>query len=499
MRNKLFKHIGNFSIFLVMFSFGLVGEVGAFSESLDRVLGITMVGEELLVADAGGRNWSNNGSEIFIFGNDGKISSFGEGLVFAHSVEVMRNGSLLITDTGNDRVLEVSREGEVVWSSEEWEGVGLDYPNDAEEVEGGVYVISDRNNDRVIKVDRDGNILFEFLDLIRPHNVDYLESGNLLISDSERNRVIEVDEEGMIVWEYDRGLNWPRDIDLMKNGNYLITDSRSNRVVEVTRSGEIVWEYGDLYWPYEADELPNGNILVADSQNRRVVEIDHEGVLVDEWRVGDERVRRGFMNGGFEDVGKFEADVVNERDWKGIGVDVNRLIGGEISSYWIPGVQIAEDSGMIAIDDEVVKEGEKSVRLEYEGEGNLFLLQRFKVDPGKYQLSGFVKTESFGKADRGARFEVWLESERGGYVGQPVVSEVVSGDGGWKKIGLVIEVPEDVYLVEVRALFNDGGKVWFDGIGWGSYSLWMEWGKWFGLGLTVVILIRVFGGILRGK
>jgi len=315
--------------------------------SLDRALGVSWVGDELWVADAGGRDWSNNGSEILVFKNR-QVKSLGKGeLIFAHSVEMMKNGNLLVADTGNDRIVEMSKEGEILWSSEEWEDIKLDYPNDAEEVEEGVYLISDRNNDRVLKVNKEGRVLFEFLDLIRPHNVDYLENGNLLISDSERDRVIEVDGQGRVVWEFGKGLNWPRDVDLMKNGDFLITDSRNNRVLEVTSEGDVMWEFDDLYWPYEADELVNGNILIADSQNRRVVEINREKEMVEEYRVGDGFWGQNFVNGGFEEISEFEAEVGTERRWGDGKVDVNRLIGGEIASFWIPGVQIAEDDGLI--------------------------------------------------------------------------------------------------------------------------------------------------------
>lgn len=471
-------------------------------KGLDRALGVSWIDGRLVVVDGGGSDWSNEGSEVLFFDNGGKVEKvFSEGLVFAHSANKMANGNWLITNSGVDELVEINEAGEVVWSSEEWElsdGSNLDYPNDAEEVERGVFLVTDRNNDRVIKVSKNGEILWEYDDLYRPHNADLLESGNVMVSDSERDKVVEIDREGEIVWEYAGELNWPRDVDLLENGNYLIADSRNNRVVEITRDGELVWEYEEgLYWPYEVDELESGNIIVADSQNRRVVEVKKGKGVVREW---DYELKRDlsseFVNGGFEERGKFEAGVEREVEYKGQAVDVNRLVDGQVAEGWRPGVIIGEDEGRLSLDEGEVKGGERSGRIDYEGEGHVFWLQEFEAPKeGRWRLSGWVKMDSQERPGRGARLEVWVEGERGGFVVEPVVSEWAEDGKRWKRLRLELDVPEGGEVVQVRALFNDTGTAWFDGLVWEKVGWWKRWGMWFGWGIGAVMVVKVLSGM----
>ena len=214
-------------------------------------------------------------------------------LDFAHSAEV-RGDLVLISDTGNDRVIIVDRRtNQVVWSSDDVtlsDGSKLNYPNDADFISDDRILITDRNNHRVIEIDLNGNIIWQFGEtgvpgsddshLKFPHNADRLSNGNTIICDSENDRIIEVDPSGNIVWVYQGGLDWPRDADRLPNGNTLITDSRNGRIIEVTPSGEVVWSYGGLKVPYDADLLPDGTVLISDSGRARVIIVDKDGNLL---------------------------------------------------------------------------------------------------------------------------------------------------------------------------------------------------------------------------
>src|SRR5690554_6900063 len=85
-------------------------------------------------------------------------------LVFAHGAKRLANGNTLIADTNNNRVIEVTPEGEIAFSSDEWgggsgrlsDGTHLAYPNDAHPLDDGTLLITDRNNDRCVIASRDG-------------------------------------------------------------------------------------------------------------------------------------------------------------------------------------------------------------------------------------------------------------------------------------------------------------------------------------------------------
>ncbi|MFX0197853.1 MAG: aryl-sulfate sulfotransferase [Candidatus Hodarchaeota archaeon] len=194
-----------------------------------------------------------------------------------HDVDKLDNGNILIADTSRDRVIEVTRDYQVVW---EWRAIDwFDPPanwdpyadmtenttndwthlNDADRLPNGHTLISLRNLRKVIEVNETGHIVWSWGNktvLWEPHNPDKLLNGNVLICDSGANRIIEVNTTTKeIVWQYEGMLNWPRDADRLPNGNTLIADSNNNRIIEITLDGEIVWERTGLTRVYEADRL----------------------------------------------------------------------------------------------------------------------------------------------------------------------------------------------------------------------------------------------------
>ena len=90
-----------------------------------------------LITDAG--YWSGQGSEIIevdLLGNI--VWRYDKDVRFAHSAKLLPNGNILVTDTSNNRIIEINREGRIVFSSQDWDngsgklsdGSELFYPND---------------------------------------------------------------------------------------------------------------------------------------------------------------------------------------------------------------------------------------------------------------------------------------------------------------------------------------------------------------------------------
>ena len=287
-------------VMLVAGSLGLAQDQGEGyfpPEVLDKPLGIQRLPNgNTLITDGGGAYYTATDAAIMEISQAGEIlwlhvggGPSGGVLVFPHSAVRLPDGTTLLSDTSNDRVLAVNAGGEVVWSSDDWgggtgnlsDGSHLHYPNDAELLENGNLLITDRNNDRVLEVDEAGQVVWTYDHLTRPHNGDRLANGNTMIANSEENLVMEVSPAGEIVWSYggEGVLNWPRDADRLENGNTLITDSRNHRVLEVDPGGEVVWSFEGLAIPYEADRLANGNTLIADNSHRRVIEVNPAGEI----------------------------------------------------------------------------------------------------------------------------------------------------------------------------------------------------------------------------
>ena len=144
-----------------------------------------------------------------------------------------RPGDILIADQFNNRVIEINRHHQVVWSF----GNGSNVPgphsvvgtNDAERVPGGLTLIAGTGS---------------------PPGVDPSCKKKAGCPD---NRVFLVNRAGHIVWQYGQAgvtgsgfneLNTPVQATYLPNGHILITDQVNERVIEVTRSHKIVWQYG---------------------------------------------------------------------------------------------------------------------------------------------------------------------------------------------------------------------------------------------------------------
>ncbi len=178
---------------------------------------------------------------------------------YAHTGRRLANGNTLIASSYGNKVVEVDRVGNTVWTMKS----GLVWPNDAYRLANGNTLITCRDNSRVLEVTPEHAIAWSYFNVDGPHNANRLANGNTLISDSNNDRVIEVDSAGNIVWQYSTGLFWPRSAERLGNGNTLISDTHHNRAIEVTASGTIVWSVTGVVEPFTAVRLANGNTLLS--------------------------------------------------------------------------------------------------------------------------------------------------------------------------------------------------------------------------------------------
>ncbi len=212
-------------------------------------------------------------------------------------------GNVLISDQFNNRVIEVTPDGHIVWTFGSGNPtlcnpgpgsiIGL---NDAERVSGGLTLLAGSGvpagsqsypkgcvDSRVIVVNQQGNIIWTGSgpnELSVPVFAIQLPSRNIMVVDQGNNRVIEIDRmTKQIVWSYGPksgpgALNNPNSAELLPNGHILIGDENNNRVIEISRDGTIVWSYDQgLSGAAFASRLSNGDTLIADSSHSRIVEV----------------------------------------------------------------------------------------------------------------------------------------------------------------------------------------------------------------------------------
>jgi outer membrane protein assembly factor BamB len=232
-------------------------------------------------------------------------------------------GNILISDQFNNRVIEIDRDGSIVWQYGNGpDDVSGDSPigvNDAEriDVDGndqskgrksirtlitatGAPAGSEPNcpsgcpDNRVLLVDKTGNIVWQygtfgvtgsgFNELNTPVQSTWLPNGHVLITDQGNNRIIEVDrKDNSIVWQFSDGLSSPNSAQLLENGHILIADEGNNRAIEINKHGDIINQWtgdGSFNGVAFASQLPSGRILITDSNNNRAVEVNRHDDIV---------------------------------------------------------------------------------------------------------------------------------------------------------------------------------------------------------------------------
>jgi hypothetical protein len=239
-----------------------------------------------------------------------------------HGTRFNKKGNILISDQFNNRVIEVDKEGRILWqfgfgpfdvSASSPLGV-----NDAQRVGGRTLVAATGvppgaepscpngcPDNRVLLVNGGGRIIWQYGqfgvtgagpdELNTPVQATWLQPNHVLITDQGNQRIIEVTLKKKIVWQYGETgvngngpnqLNDPNSAELLRNGNILIADENNNRAIEVTRSHSIVATFtagGTVSGVAFASRLPNGNTLLTDSNNSRIVEVDPQDNVVWEY------------------------------------------------------------------------------------------------------------------------------------------------------------------------------------------------------------------------
>ena len=234
----------------------------------------------------------------------------------------------------DNRVMLVDRSGHIVWQYGQAGVTGSD-PNQLNTPVAAAYLpndhifITDQGNQRIIEVTRDKHkIVWQYgttgvagadaNQLNSPNSAELLDNGHVLIADESNNRVIEVTRAGQIVWQYGDPndttiLNAPAFASRLRNGNTLIPDSGNARVLEVDRHGNVVFNYdtnlegGSGHVPVRAIRLENGNTIISDQGTHDVWEINSKEKVV--FRYGMTGVAG---NGPDQLNGPYDAKVVGD-------------------------------------------------------------------------------------------------------------------------------------------------------------------------------------------
>ncbi|HLZ53456.1 MAG TPA: hypothetical protein VKS19_03165 [Verrucomicrobiae bacterium] len=233
-------------------------------------------------------------------------------------------GDILIADQFNNRVVEATPGGNIVWQfglgPNDFSAKSIIGVNDAQRV--GPYTlmagtgtpagvipqaINGVADNRVILVDPFKRIIWQYgqfgvtgsgpNQLSTPVQSTWLPNFDVLITDQANNRIIEVNLAKKIVWQYpgsntnaDQQLSGPNSAELLENGHVLISDQGNNRALEVTHDNndQVLKTFsagGTVSIVAFSSRLDNGDTLLTDSGNARVVEVDPNDNIVWEYDI----------------------------------------------------------------------------------------------------------------------------------------------------------------------------------------------------------------------
>jgi hypothetical protein len=268
---------------------------------------------------------AKSGAIVWTFGT-GSSKAGSDTIVAPNDAERIPGGLTLMSGTGappktpgypakgavDSRVMVVDASGNITWqygvAGKSGSKAGmLNAPVDATYLSDGSVLITDQGNQRVILVSAAKKILWQYGktgvagagagQLNNPNSATMLSNGDVLISDESNNRVIEVSKANKIVWTYGspkatKTLNAPAFASRLDNGDTLISDSANNRVVEVSMAKKVVWSYvtnkrtGSVKapTPTRAMRLTDGSTLISDQFNHQVISVDASGSIV--WSYG---------------------------------------------------------------------------------------------------------------------------------------------------------------------------------------------------------------------
>jgi hypothetical protein len=232
-----------------------------------------------------------------------------------HDIHLLPNGNILF-HTGWTTIKEITPDKKIVWQYELTPKPGYTgkYTLHAfERLPNGRTMIAESGNQRIIEVDRDGKIVHEIaLVADKPsatsdtRMVRSVPGGGYLVAHEADRKIREYDRNGKVVWEYALQLNgkpetipptatghgtMPFGVRRLANGNTLIGGGSNNRVIEVNKAGQIVWSVEakdlpgiSLAWITTVDQLPNGNVIFGNSHagpdNPQLIEVTRDKKVV---------------------------------------------------------------------------------------------------------------------------------------------------------------------------------------------------------------------------
>lgn len=263
-------------------------------------------GEYSIMADERGKRvviLNRKGETVWVYG---KRAS--EKLLKPRMVQFTPDGSVLIADSGNARVLRLNLNKELLWEYT-FPDLSPQQRAQAQPVfcdagQSGEVLLVDVGLRQVLLINADGEIGWRFTgklpfnlgrwqqfirpELFMPVSAFELSPHRFLIADQGNGRVYELSRKGKVLWMYPDKKHPPlaaiNFATRLTNGSIWIT---SDKIIEISERGEVLWHYAKLEDAdiKQAYPLSQGAFvidyahLVKRGVNQEVMVLDHSGKI----------------------------------------------------------------------------------------------------------------------------------------------------------------------------------------------------------------------------
>jgi hypothetical protein len=125
-----------------------------------------------------------------------------------NSAELLPNGHILIADENNNRAIEITRGGKIVWQI--GAESGLNIVAFASRLPNGDTLITDSGNSRIVEFTHDKKMVFQYVTNTAqnsnaaplPTNAVQLRNGDISIADQFNNRALIIDRDKTTDFQY---------------------------------------------------------------------------------------------------------------------------------------------------------------------------------------------------------------------------------------------------------------------------------------------------------
>ena len=292
---------------------------------LSRIVGVVLVALGLVAGDASAAATADprqaEGWLVIAGGGDATVQ-----LKAPMGVAVDADGSVIVADTGHNRVIRLSATGGLlaVWGEDDQHGgVQFSTPEGVAIGPDGSIFVADTGNGRIVNVGPAGDILGtfgapgigpgEFRD---PHSLAVDADGDMFVADTLNHRIQKLGPSGepLAQWGFvgggprqdayetslGRGIGqfrFPKGVALDGNGNLYVADSDNFRIVKLSSTtGEFLAQWiglgsviknkqvpGSFQSPRGIAVGPGGSVFVADTFNHWVQQLSPDGQVLAHW------------------------------------------------------------------------------------------------------------------------------------------------------------------------------------------------------------------------